>query len=180
MSENMNQNKDNNNNSGEKVILFSELRDALIGPNKRKRDNMLIPVTLGGQSIKTSDERMVEKAFESCAFKTVLSCVMGFGLGAAIGLFSASVGPELSQPEQQSVKQVLKDMKIKTMSYAKNFAILGAMFAAIECTIESVFIYHFFSDTSFVLMYSTGERLTGKMVRWLEVSPVDSLASEVS
>jgi len=62
---------------------------------------------------------------------------MGFGLGAAIGLFSASVGPEVAAPENQTVKQVLKDMKLKTMSYAKNFAILGAMFAAIECTIES-------------------------------------------
>ena len=130
---------DNMNN--ERVILFSELRDALIGPNKRRSGNLMVPMTLGGQTFKTNEERMVERAVESCAFKTTLSCVMGFGLGAAIGLFSASVGPGASQAaETQSVKQVLKDMKLQTMSYAKNFAILGAMFAAIECTIESVFI----------------------------------------
>lgn len=130
-----------NDNNKERVILFSELRDALIGPNRR-RDNLLVPVTLGGQGIKTKEEIMVEKFFESCAFKTSLSCVMGFGLGAAIGLFSASVGPEVNvtspQPEQQSVKQVFREMKTKTFAYAKNFAILGAMFAATECTIESV------------------------------------------
>ena len=130
---------DNMNN--ERVILFSELRDALIGPNKRRSGNLMVPMTLGGQTFKTNEERMVERAVESCAFKTTLSCVMGFGLGAAIGLFSASVGPGASQAaETQSVKQVLKDMKLQTMSYAKNFAILGAMFAAIECTIESVFV----------------------------------------
>ncbi|KAH7957234.1 hypothetical protein HPB52_016453 [Rhipicephalus sanguineus] len=36
-----------------------------------------------------------------------------------------------------TVRQVFSDMKAKSVSYAKNFAIVGAMFAAIECTIES-------------------------------------------
>ncbi|XP_054166797.1 mitochondrial import inner membrane translocase subunit Tim22-like [Oppia nitens] len=130
---------DNETNDDHKTIMFSELRDALIGPNRIRSNNMLIPVTLGGQTFKTRDELMIERAVESCTFKTGLSCVMGFGLGAAIGLFSASVGPEALQTETQTqtVRQVLKEMKVKTMSYAKNFAILGAMFAAIECTIES-------------------------------------------
>jgi len=112
----------------------------LIGPNKRKRDNLLIPMTIGMQPLKTKDELLVEKVFESCAFKTTLSCIMGFGLGGAIGLFSASVGPEAMPNETQTVRQVLREMKVKTLSYAKNFAILGAMFAANECTIESVCI----------------------------------------
>lgn len=83
---------------------------------------------------------MVERFFESCGFKTVLSGVVGFGLGAAIGLFSASVGPDLRPPNEptQTVKEVLLDMKSKSMSHAKNFAMLGAMFAASECAIESV------------------------------------------
>ena len=86
------------------------------------------------------NEILVERFFESCAFKTTLSGVVGFGLGAAIGLFTASMGPELSPTtsQTQSVREVLRDMKTKSMSYAKNFAVLGAMFAATECTIESV------------------------------------------
>ncbi|CAG2178168.1 unnamed protein product, partial [Oppiella nova] len=109
------------------------------GDKRRVRDNMYVPMILGGQAFKTKEELMIERAVESCAFKTGLSCVMGFGLGAAIGLFSASVGPDITsvEPQTQTVRQVLKDMRIKTMSYAKNFAILGAMFAATECTIES-------------------------------------------
>lgn len=66
--------------------------------------------------------------------------VSGYGLGAAIGLFSASVDPNITgvNVEQQTARQVLRDMKNKTVSYAKNFAIVGAMFAATECAIESV------------------------------------------
>ena len=136
MSDNINTTSNPLNN--ERVIKFSELRDALIGPNRIRGQRMIVPMAFGGGILKSREEKIVETAFESCAFKTVLSCVMGFGLGAAIGLFSASIGPEATAQETQTVRQVLKDMKIKTMSYAKNFAILGAMFAAIECTIESV------------------------------------------
>jgi import inner membrane translocase subunit TIM22 len=76
---------------------------------------------------------------ESCPFKTTLSAVMGGVLGAALGLFSASVGTDatLTAPENQTVKTVLKDMKGKMVSHAKSFAVLGAMFAATECTLES-------------------------------------------
>ena len=133
-------NNNNNNINYEVTVKFSELRDALIGPN-RNRQNMLIPNSLfGAQPLRPENEILVEKFFESCTFKTVLSGVMGFGLGAAIGLFSASVGPELSPVNQptQSVREVLREMKGKSMSYAKNFALLGGMFAATECTIESV------------------------------------------
>lgn len=120
-------------------IKFSELRDALINPDTKLRKNILIPVVLGGTMLKSKEERMVERFFESCGFRTVMSAVMGFGFGAAIGLFSASVSPDMHvDPEKQTVKTVLKDMKVKTLSHAKNFAIIGAMFAATECTIESV------------------------------------------
>jgi len=121
------------------------------------------------------NEILVERFFESCAFKTTLSGVVGFGLGAAIGLFSASVGPELAPVNQptQTVKEVLLDMKSKSMAYAKNFAMLGAMFAATECAIESVCcqnilasIYH-----NHIVHNSTEENTTGRMEQWLVVLP---------
>lgn len=141
----------------ETAIKFSELRDALIGPNRR-RENMIVPNGFfGAQPLRfvvvfiknlylsffyyrPENEIRVEQFFESCGFKTVLSGAVGFGLGIAVGLFTASVGPELAPVDgkTQTVKEVLKEMKGKSMSYAKNFAMLGAMFSATECAIESV------------------------------------------
>lgn len=67
-------------------------------------------------------------------------CILlaGYGLGAAIGLFSSSVGPPVTSVETQTARQVFQEMKTTTLSYAKNFAVIGAMFSAVECTIESV------------------------------------------
>lgn len=60
-------------------------------------------------------------------------------MGAAIGLFTSSVNPNVASVEkQQSVREVFREMKITTLGYAKNFAVVGCVFSAIECTIESV------------------------------------------
>ncbi|KAI4454384.1 mitochondrial import inner membrane translocase subunit tim22 [Holotrichia oblita] len=47
------------------------------------------------------------------------------------------MGPPSVELEQQTARQVFKEMKTTTLSYAKNFALIGLMFSAIECTIES-------------------------------------------
>jgi len=111
----------------------------LVGNNYRYRENMIIPRNLIPFEMKSKEQKMVEAAFESCAFKTVLSCVMGYALGGAIGLFSASVNPSVTGPDakQQTAKEVLLDMKNSTLTHAKNFAMIGAIFAGVECTIES-------------------------------------------
>lgn len=64
----------------------------------------------------------------------------GYGLGGAIGLFSASVNPTVTgnDAKQQTAREVFRDMKVSTLSYAKNFAMIGLMFSAVECTIETV------------------------------------------
>lgn len=67
-------------------------------------------------------------------------------MGAAIGLFSASVNPT-SIPEFQGVektqtaREVFREMRATTHSYGKNFALIGMVFSAVECTIESVIIH---------------------------------------
>lgn len=70
--------------------------------------------------------------------------LLGYGLGGVIGLFSASVNPTITGPDakQQTAREVFRDMKATTMSHAKNFAIVGAMFASVECAIESVQQYY--------------------------------------
>lgn len=83
-----------NDAPGENEITFQYLRDTIIGPDKRARDNLMVPRVLGASIIKSKDELFVERMFESCAFKTGMAGVAGFGLGAALGLFSASVGPD--------------------------------------------------------------------------------------
>jgi hypothetical protein len=49
----------------------------MIGNNARYRENVIIPRMMGPVKIKTREEKMVEAAFESCAFKTIMSCVLG-------------------------------------------------------------------------------------------------------
>jgi mitochondrial import inner membrane translocase subunit TIM22 len=70
-------------------------------------------------------------------------------IGGALGLFGASVDPYYSMggrvdPAQQTVKQVFKEMGSRSLSSAKNFALVGALFASIECTVESVSQFLFF------------------------------------
>lgn len=62
----------------------------------------------------------------------------GYGLGAAIGLFSSSISPQPLGVETQSARQVFTEMKTTTLSYAKNFAVIGALFSGVECAIETV------------------------------------------
>jgi len=66
----------------------------------------------------------------------------GYGLGAALGLFSASVNPSMADPfaneKKQTAREVFREMRATTHSYAKNFALIGCVFSAVECTIESV------------------------------------------
>ena len=59
-------------------------------------------------------------------------------MGAVFGLFTAGIDPNITGTETPTVQLVAKEMKMRTVSYAKNFAVLGAMFAGTECLIESV------------------------------------------
>lgn len=72
----------------------------------------------------------------------------GFVLGGAFGVFTAgidtNVGFDPKDPlRTPTAREVLKDMGQRGMSYAKNFAIVGAMFSCTECIIESVGAQHF-------------------------------------
>ncbi|XP_046384782.1 mitochondrial import inner membrane translocase subunit Tim22 [Ischnura elegans] len=131
------------NEKPQKVHLTSaewdEIAKTLVGSMERYRENIIIPKSVGPVKIKTYEEKLIEAGFESCAFKSIMSCVLGYGLGAAIGLFSASVNPTITgaDAKQQTAREVLRDMKNTTVGYAKNFAMIGMVFAGVECAIES-------------------------------------------
>lgn len=68
-------------------------------------------------------------------------------LGGAFGVFTAgidsNVGLDPKDPlRTPTAREVLRDMGQRGMSYAKNFAIVGAMFSCTECLIESVSAFH--------------------------------------
>lgn len=64
-----------------KVLLNdAELDDIalfLVGNQQRFRENIIIPRILGPVQIKTIEEKRIESVMESCAFKSVMSCVIG-------------------------------------------------------------------------------------------------------
>lgn len=73
-------------------------------------------------------------------------------MGAAIGLFSASVNPNMSDPlgneKKQTAREIFREMRSTTHGYAKNFALIGCVFSAVECAIESVSFHAFIDRTS--------------------------------
>ena len=76
----------------------------------------------------------------------------GFAIGGAFGLFTAGIDPNITGTETPTVRLVWKEMKLRTVSYAKNFALIGAMFAGTECLIESVE----YSTYSTIIVDTTG------------------------
>ena len=73
-----------------------------------------------------------------------LSC-LGLILGGLFGLFTASVDPlsTVTGVETVSTKTVAKEMYARAVSHGKNFAVIGALFAATECALESVRAFYF-------------------------------------
>ena len=70
--------------------------------------------------------------------------IKGYGLGAGFGVFTAgldsSMPSYLQDSQNQTARSVFKEMKSRASSYGKNFAVVGAMFSATECVLESVSI----------------------------------------
>ncbi|XP_068208870.1 mitochondrial import inner membrane translocase subunit Tim22 [Palaemon carinicauda] len=125
-----------------RTLLFTpqeidQIAKYLIANPTRVRDNVIIPRTFVPTIMKTREEKAVEAVFESCPFKSVMSLVAGFVLGGGIGLFTSSITPPNPELPPQTAREVLREMKASTLSYAKNFAAIGFLFSGVECTIET-------------------------------------------
>ncbi|KAJ2510334.1 Mitochondrial import inner membrane translocase subunit tim22 [Coemansia sp. RSA 1939] len=81
------------------------------------------------------------RVMDSCAVKAGFSGVAGYGIGAVFGLVLSGI--EFSSPvdtsatTKQQIKTVFRDMGKKSLSSAKNFAIMAAIYSGSECMIES-------------------------------------------
>lgn len=111
----------------------------LVGNFNRPRTQVIIPRSVIPTVLRTDQEKQIMAVWDSCVFKSMLSAAAGFVLGAGLGLFSASITPNITPIDQEppSARQVLREMKLSTMSYAKNFAAIGCVFTAVECSVES-------------------------------------------
>ena len=72
-----------------------------------------------------------------CVSHSCLILPAGFGLGGAFGLFMSGLDSPVTT-EKMTARETLRDMGAKSKSYAKNFALVGLMFAGSECMLESV------------------------------------------
>ncbi|KAL6914006.1 hypothetical protein FSST1_011766 [Fusarium sambucinum] len=97
--------------------------------------------------------KAVQAAMESCFGKSVMSGVMGFGMGGLFGMFMASMSYDTpyhtaapgspqntitSMPLKQQLKIGFKDMGARSWSMAKNFGKVGALYSGVECGIEGL------------------------------------------
>ncbi|GIZ47602.1 hypothetical protein CBER1_07070 [Cercospora berteroae] len=96
--------------------------------------------------------KFMQNTMESCPGKTVMAGGMGFALGGVFGLFMSSMrydtplssgmpggvgtGNIPSIPLKEQLKIGFKDMGKASLSSAKNFGYIGALFAGTECVIE--------------------------------------------
>jgi mitochondrial import inner membrane translocase subunit TIM22 len=86
-------------------------------------------------------EKMISRVMESCAFKSVLSGVVGAGLGVFLGIVAVSMDPSYTVYKDPlkvpTVRETLSEMGSRMKTYSKNFAQLGFIFAGTECIIET-------------------------------------------
>lgn len=90
--------------------------------------------------------RLGQAGQESCLAKTILSGTMGFGLGAMFSLMSSSFAyedPLRRNPNFDSLKfgnkasLMFKEMGRGMWSTGKGFGKVGALYAGLECCVES-------------------------------------------
>ena len=88
-------------------------------------------------------QMQMQELFDACPTKTVVSGVAGFGIGIAWGVLMGSFDHNIHTEEflqlstKEQMRRTLKDMGTRSYSSAKNFGLIGAIFAGSECVVES-------------------------------------------
>ncbi|KAI9229153.1 MAG: mitochondrial inner membrane translocase subunit Tim17/Tim22/Tim23/peroxisomal protein PMP24 [Piptocephalis tieghemiana] len=93
---------------------------------------------------RSAEEKFWGAVKDSCITKSAGACAGGFGIGLLFGLLMTSfdVNPptaaeaKVAPSTGQQAKQIIREMGTKSYSMGKSFAVVGAIFTGVECTIE--------------------------------------------
>lgn len=117
----------------------------VMGPGKVP----LIPTVM--QHIPRPEKPLVDlnELMNNCAVRGVMSFVVGGALGAGMGVLIGSwqlsghqMEPGMTDPTKLTAREALREMvtmmKSKSISWARNFAIVGGVFSVVECILATV------------------------------------------
>ena len=77
---------------------------------------------------------------------------IGGALGGVFGLFLSGLDSPITH-EKITARQTLREMTQKSKSYAKNFALIGLMFAGTECLLENVSVFPWLLPLSSLFLF---------------------------
>ncbi|KAG3193702.1 hypothetical protein PC128_g10003 [Phytophthora cactorum] len=88
--------------------------------------------------------KFAEESRESCWKRSVVACVagaaMGVGLGTFLGTFEGAhgelVGRNMREQLYNGFSKSIKAGYVRSVYYSKEFALVGSIFAGVECVIE--------------------------------------------
>ncbi|XP_020686580.1 mitochondrial import inner membrane translocase subunit TIM22-4 [Dendrobium catenatum] len=93
----------------------------------------------------TMEEIRGQDIWNNCAVRSVVSGVMGSGLGLFMGLFLGALDNPIMQEEMTGRQQFIytaKQMGRRSINSAKAFAVMGLVFSAAECIVEKARAKH--------------------------------------
>ncbi|KAK3151337.1 hypothetical protein QOZ80_3AG0244590 [Eleusine coracana subsp. coracana] len=99
----------------------------------------------------TPEEINGQDIWNNCAVRSVVSGVMGGGLGILMGLFFGALDNPITAEEMTARQQIVytaKQMGRRSISSAKTFAVMGLIFSAAECVVEKARARHDMTNTA--------------------------------
>ncbi|KAI4319047.1 hypothetical protein MLD38_032695 [Melastoma candidum] len=98
----------------------------------------------------TPEEIRGQDIWNNCAVRSIVSGVMGGGLGLAMGLFIGSLDNPIDRDQMTGRQQFVytaKQMGRRSWSSCKAFAVMGFIFSAAECVVEKARAKHDMTNT---------------------------------
>ncbi|KAL7105225.1 hypothetical protein ACP275_07G030800 [Erythranthe tilingii] len=98
----------------------------------------------------TVEEIRGQDIWNNCLVRSVVSGVMGGGLGLMMGLFLGALDNPVMQDQMTGKQQIIyqaKQMGQRSWSSCKAFAVMGVVYSASECVVEKVRAKHDITNT---------------------------------